>query len=113
MKKKDVKPRRRTVKEAGPKYQIDSTSRQQRGSSNKGTANIAIPDSLLKASNELAQRLNISLSELYAAALDAYVAAHQNVDATALLDHVYETEPSTIDPAWVKIQVTSLAGETW
>jgi hypothetical protein len=113
MNKKNPKPRRPTLKETRPKYQIDAGAAQPRRSSAKAKADLTIPAALVEASNELAHRLNVSLSDLYAAALAAYVAAHQAVDATALLDRVYEREPSIIDPAWVKIQVASLAGETW
>jgi hypothetical protein len=57
--------------------------------------------------------LGISLSELYTAALTAYVTTHQKEDVTELLNRVYETEASTIEPGLVNLQLASMGGESW
>lgn len=74
---------------------------------------ISIPNPIYEASEQLAQRLGISLSELYTAALTAYVTAHQRGEVTEALNRVYETESSTIEPVLVKIQLASVGGEAW
>ena len=75
-------------------------------------ADISIPNPIYEAAEQLAQRLGMSLSELYTAALTAYVTAHQE-EVTEALNRVYETESSTIEPVLVRIQLASVGGETW
>ena len=55
----------------------------------------------------------MSLSELYTAALAAYLATYQNEDVTEKLNEVYETEPSSLEPELVSLQVTSTGNENW
>lgn len=74
---------------------------------------VAIPRPLSEAAEQLAQRLGISLSELYTAALTAYVTTHQRNQVTEMLNRVYETETSILEPMLVNLQVASLGGETW
>lgn len=74
---------------------------------------IYIPNPIFEAAQQLAQELDMSLSELYTAALAAYVAAYQSDDITEKLNQVYETEPSTLEPELIKLQVASLDGENW
>jgi hypothetical protein len=76
-------------------------------------ADISIPNPVYEAAEQLAQRLGMSLSELYTAALTAYVTAHQKGEVTEALNRVYETESSTIEPGLVNIQLASVGGETW
>lgn len=53
------------------------------------------------------------LNELYAAALKAYVEAHQTDSVTEQLNQVYTAESSELELAFVRLQITLLAGETW
>jgi hypothetical protein len=76
-------------------------------------ADISIPSPIHEASEQLAQTLGMSLSELYTAALTAYVIAHQRGKVTEALNRVYDTEPSTMEPGLVNIQLASVGGETW
>lgn len=76
-------------------------------------ANISIPNPVFEAADQLAQSLGMSLSELYTAALTAYVTAHQKGKVTEALNRVYETEPYALDLAWVNVQLASVGGETW
>ncbi len=64
-------------------------------------ADISIPNPLFKSAQRLAEKLGISLSELYAAALSEYVIAHENV--TEALNQVYKEESSEIEPELVQI----------
>lgn len=76
--------------------------------------NITIPDSVFKRAEQLAKSLGMSLSEFYTAALSAYIESNKNNSSvTEKLNKVYETEPSSIDPELVKIQIASLGDETW
>jgi predicted RecB family endonuclease len=75
--------------------------------------NISIPNPIHEAAEQLAQTLGVSLSDLYTAALTAYVTAHQREEVTEALNRVYEREPSTIEPGLVTIQLASVGGETW
>ncbi len=74
---------------------------------------ISIPNPIFKAATKLAQKLDMSLSELYTAALVAYVATYENEDITAQLNEVYETEKSVLEPELVALQVASIGGESW
>ena len=76
-------------------------------------ADISIPNPVYEAAEQLAQRLGVSLSELYTAALTAYVTAHQRGVVTEILNQVYATEPSTPEPDLVNVQLASVGGEAW
>jgi len=75
-------------------------------------ANVSIPNSIAQAAERLAKRLDVSLSELYTAALNSYVTSHQE-DVTDALNRVYASEPSKLDSELVKVQVALLEGEKW
>jgi len=77
------------------------------------TTEISIPHPLTKAAERLARRLGISLSDLYAAALTEYLAEHQEGEVTKMLNQVYGTEPSSIEPKMMRLQIASLGSETW
>jgi hypothetical protein len=75
-------------------------------------ANVSIPQSVVQAAERLAKRLDVSLSELYTAALNSYVTSHQE-DVTDALNQVYSAEPSKLDAELVKVQVALLEGDQW
>jgi hypothetical protein len=60
---------------------------------------ISIPDDVYAESERLVQRLSVSRSELYAAALREYVARHDDAAITAALDDVYAEEDTQPDAA--------------
>ncbi len=68
---------------------------------------VLIPNPIFEAAERLSQELGMSRSELYAAALTAYLEAHQN-KVTRALDQVYTTESSAIAPDLVQMQVVSI-----
>ena len=74
---------------------------------------ISLPAPLSEEARRVAHRLGISLDELLAAALTAYLASHQIDDVTEALNRVYETESSAIDPVFQKMQFSSIKDEQW
>ena len=76
-------------------------------------SDISIPNPVYRAAENLAKKMGVSLSELYTAALNAYVAEHQKENITEALDQVYAGEPSSLEPELIKMQVVSLEGEEW
>ncbi len=77
------------------------------------STDIHIPRPVSEAAEKLAQRLGISKSELYTAAITAYMARNAEQYVTELLDAVYETESSHMEPEWVTVQVASLGEADW
>lgn len=69
---------------------------------------ISLPDEVFEAADELAERLGISRSELYARAVEELLARHRDEDVTARLNRVYAEEPSGFDPALRDAQSRSL-----
>ena len=76
-------------------------------------SDISVPNPVFHAAENLARKMGVSLSELYTAALNAYVAEHQKEDVTDALNRVLETEPSSVEPEMVKMLVMSIGGEEW
>lgn len=72
---------------------------------------ITIPNPVYEAAEQLAQKLDLSLSDLYAVALSAYVAAYEKEDVTAALNRVYETESSAMEPGLIHLQLASIGDE--
>ena len=58
---------------------------------------ISLPDHLFEAGDRLARRLGISRSELYARALENYLAGADDVDVTRLLDAVLADVDTSVD----------------
>lgn len=59
---------------------------------------ISIPDRLFDAADQLARRLGMSRSELYARAIATYLAQESDQDVTERLDAVYAEVESRMDP---------------
>ena len=76
-------------------------------------ATISIPNPIYEAAEQLAQKLGVSLSDLYTIALTSYLAAYQADDVVEALNRVYETEPSVVEPGLVDLQVASIGGKNW
>jgi hypothetical protein len=74
---------------------------------------ISVPNPIYEAAERLAEKLGMSLSEFYVAALAAYVATYQNGDLTKRLDEVYGKEDSKLEPGLVAIQIASIGEEKW
>ena len=106
--KKASKSHSKTVKETPSAYRV--TTRARKATSK---VDLAIPVAIFESSRQLAQRLDMSLGDLYAAALKAYIEAHQADSITERLNQVYATESSELDPALVRLQIALLAEKTW
>jgi len=76
-------------------------------------SDISIPNPLFQSAQQLAENLGISLSDFYMAALSDYVISHEKGNVTEILNQVYETEPSEIEPELVTIQMISVGGDSW
>jgi len=74
---------------------------------------ISIPNPVIRAAEDLAKKMGISLSELYLTALTTYIMEHQKENITDALNRVLEAEPSTVEPEMVKMLVLSIGGEEW
>jgi hypothetical protein len=73
--KKVSQPRRKTVQETRTSYQVTPRARRTIKS------DVAVPASLHEVAQQLAQQLGISLSDLYTAALTAYIAEQREAIA--------------------------------
>lgn len=74
---------------------------------------ISIPDALFQAADQLAARLGLSRSELYARAVADWVAQHQADTVTAQLDAVYggpDAPASRLPRALARTQGRALRG---
>jgi metal-responsive CopG/Arc/MetJ family transcriptional regulator len=74
---------------------------------------VSIPDPIFAAADELAARLGISRSELYARALERELAAEDDQQITARLDAVYAALDSRVDADLDRAQRTMLRSTDW
>lgn len=70
---------------------------------------VSIPDALFEAADRAARRLGLSRSQLYARALERFLADEPDDAITARLDQVYASEDSAIDPALAHAQRRAVA----
>jgi metal-responsive CopG/Arc/MetJ family transcriptional regulator len=73
---------------------------------------ISVPDPIFSAAERLASRLHVSRSQLYARALEEYLAKRQDGLITEQLNAVHG-EPDQVDPALAAAQLRSLGHEAW
>ena len=74
---------------------------------------ISLPDTLFEQAERVAKVMEISRSQLYARALQAYLAKHDPESITKAFDAVYENEPSEMDSVVMQLQIASLPKEEW
>jgi len=74
---------------------------------------VSIPDPVFRNAEQLAKRLKMSRSRLYAAAVAEYVKRHRAADITDKLNAVYGESESLLDGALAAIQTRSLPRERW
>jgi metal-responsive CopG/Arc/MetJ family transcriptional regulator len=74
---------------------------------------ISLPDPLFEAADQLAKRLHVSRSELYATAIGEYLRLHRDQGITETLDRIYKDEDSSLDPVWVALQAAVLPKDDW
>ena len=69
---------------------------------------ISIPDAVFRSADQLAQRLGVSRSELYAKAIAELVEKNRGELITERLNEVYATEDSSLDDETALLQYRSL-----
>jgi metal-responsive CopG/Arc/MetJ family transcriptional regulator len=74
---------------------------------------ISLPDDLFESADELAERLGVSRSQLYATAVAEYVAKHRDQDVTARLNEVYGEQPTGLEPEVRRAQARSIGRSEW
>jgi metal-responsive CopG/Arc/MetJ family transcriptional regulator len=74
---------------------------------------ISIPDKVFDSADTLAKKLKLSRSQLYAKAIEEFVAEHSHLSVREKLDQVYAGEPSTLDPAVARAQSAAIGREDW
>jgi metal-responsive CopG/Arc/MetJ family transcriptional regulator len=74
---------------------------------------ISLPDDLFESADELAERLGVSRSQLYATAVAEYVAKHRDQDVTARLNEVYGEQPTGLEPEVRRAQARSIGQSEW
>jgi predicted transcriptional regulator len=74
---------------------------------------ISIPDDLFARAEELAQRLQVSRSHLYARAISEYTTRHRSKLVREKLDEVYGDASAELDEALSIMQSLSLPREKW
>ncbi|MEG3843323.1 hypothetical protein [Microcoleus sp. herbarium14] len=74
---------------------------------------ISLPDLVFEEAEALANQLELSRSELYTKALQAYVRRHNRDRISRKLNQVYSEESSELDPVLAKMQFMSLPREDW
>lgn len=74
---------------------------------------ISIPDDVFKRAEELAERLDVSRSQLYSQAIAEYTERHDGQRVRERLDEVYRDTKSDLDPVLALMQSISLPPEEW
>jgi metal-responsive CopG/Arc/MetJ family transcriptional regulator len=74
---------------------------------------VSLPNPLFEAADQLAKKLGVSRSELYARAIAEYLKSRRSEGITEALNRVYREEPSNLDPVIAAIQAASLPRDEW
>jgi metal-responsive CopG/Arc/MetJ family transcriptional regulator len=74
---------------------------------------VSLPDPVFEAAEQLAKRLRMSRSELYATAIARFVGEHRGRGVTELLNRVYGDHPddASVDSILAELQHRALARE--
>lgn len=74
---------------------------------------ISIPDDIFTEAENLAQKLNISRSELYTKAITAYLKNSRSSQITEKLNQVYQDTDSQLPQDITQMQLSSIEKEQW
>ncbi len=74
---------------------------------------ISIPDSVFQSAENLAQRLGLSRSELYARAVNEYISTHKYQSVKKKLNEVYDSIDSEMEEDISSMQFRSISKENW
>ena len=74
---------------------------------------ISVPNRVFESAEELAHRMGLSRSELYAIAIKSFVEKHRNDKVTEQLNEIYGEIKAELDPAFQSLQTRSLRRAKW
>ena len=74
---------------------------------------ISIPDKVFGLADSLAKQLKLSRSQLYAKAIEEFVAEHARLSVREKLDQVYTAKSSKLDPTLSRAQAAAVGHEDW
>jgi metal-responsive CopG/Arc/MetJ family transcriptional regulator len=74
---------------------------------------VSIPDPVFEEADQLAKKMGVSRSELYATAIQAYVQSHRADDITEALNRIYGEEDSSLDPVLAALQSRAVSRDDW
>jgi metal-responsive CopG/Arc/MetJ family transcriptional regulator len=74
---------------------------------------ISLPDPVFSAAEELAGRLRVSRSQLYAQAIAEYLGKRQDSLVTEQLNAVYASQEAAVDPVLAAAQLGAIGHEAW
>jgi metal-responsive CopG/Arc/MetJ family transcriptional regulator len=74
---------------------------------------ISLPDDVFEAADELAAKLGVSRSQLYARAVAQFVAQQSEDDVTARLNAIYGESAAVLEPVLQDLQSYSVGGDPW
>ncbi|HEX5721082.1 MAG TPA: hypothetical protein VF179_33325 [Thermoanaerobaculia bacterium] len=70
---------------------------------------VSIPDAIFEEADQLAGRLGVSRSSLYASALQAFLETHRAEHITETLNRIYSQVDSSLDPVLAALQARALS----
>lgn len=74
---------------------------------------ISIPPNIFESAEKLAEKMGVSRSQLYVAAIRDYLEGHIDDSVTAKLNDIYAHTDSKLDPALKKLQTKSISEDGW
>ena len=74
---------------------------------------VSVPDDIFRAAEQFAAERNMPRSQVYARALQAYLAQYSSDAITGQLDDLYGSEPSAIDEGLLRAQAAVIKDEAW
>lgn len=74
---------------------------------------ISVPDHVFEAAEELARRMGVSRSELYATAVADFVEHNRSKGVTEILNRVYSNIDSDVPDEMMGLQLDALPDEQW
>ncbi len=74
---------------------------------------ISLPNPIFSAAEELAHRLRVSRSQLYAKAIEEYLDKRQDALITERLNALYTQNQEPVDPALAAAQLGAVPHEAW
>jgi metal-responsive CopG/Arc/MetJ family transcriptional regulator len=74
---------------------------------------ISIPDPVFQAADVMANKLGMSRSQLFTAAMSEYMKLHKYDDVTETLNEIYSNTEESIDDDMLLMQSHSIQKEEW